>query len=59
MVAVSPQRGVVLIGGDGTEFTRECSAAVFNLELRLAGEVRYRYRPVDVGRVGGWRRIAR
>ena len=57
MVAVSPQRGVELIGGDGTEFTRECSVAVFNLELRLAGEVRYR--PVDVGRVGGWRRIAR
>lgn len=43
MVAASPPRDVALIGGDGAEaeFARECSAGVFQLKLRLAGEVRY------------------
>ena len=46
MLAVSPPRGAALVG-DGAggaaaeELARERSAGVLELELRLAGEVRY------------------
>ena len=53
VLAVSPPRGAALVGDGGggaaaEELARERSAGVFELELKLAGEVRFR--PVHVGR---------
>ncbi|CAO2199150.1 unnamed protein product [Urochloa humidicola] len=50
VLAVSSPRGVALGGGGGAaeEFERESAAGVFEIEVKLAGEVRYR--PVHAGR---------
>ncbi|CAL4951795.1 unnamed protein product [Urochloa decumbens] len=48
VLAVSAPRGVALGGDAAAEFERESAAGVFELELKLAGEVRYR--PVHAGR---------
>ncbi|CAL4965459.1 unnamed protein product [Urochloa decumbens] len=48
VLAVSAPRGVALGVDAAAEFERESAAGVFELELKLAGEVRYR--PVHAGR---------
>ncbi|CAL4958420.1 unnamed protein product [Urochloa decumbens] len=48
VLAVSAPRGVELGGDAAAEFEKESAAGVFELELKLAGEVRYL--PVHAGR---------